>query len=52
MKKIVINFLFSVLVLAGVALVFDACSSSKGAKVNSTGKIGNQKHKNSHVWGK
>lgn len=55
-KVLTIVFLLSLIPLAGSV---QSCSKKPGynaprnggAKVRSTGSIGNRKHKNRHVWG-
>lgn len=63
MKKSTFSKILVFVFVAGLAIPVSttliSCKSTKynkprngGAKVNSSGHVGNRKHKNRHVWGK
>jgi hypothetical protein len=65
MKKSIFSKILAFVFVAGLAIPTTAslqsCSKKKGKfnksrnggkRVSSSGKVGNQKHKNRHVWGK
>lgn len=55
----VVAFIFLCSLLVPVSVSLQSCKSTKynkprngGKRVNSSGHVGNRKHKNRHVWGK
>ena len=64
MKKSLFSKILAFVFVAGLAIpassTLTSCSKKSkfnkprngGKKVNSSGRVGNRKHKNTHVWGK
>lgn len=56
----ILAFVFVVTIVIPVSTTVVSCSKKSkfnkprngGKKINSSGKVGNRRHKNSHVWGK
>ncbi|MDF1673311.1 MAG: hypothetical protein P1U41_07375 [Vicingaceae bacterium] len=56
----ILAFVFVASLAIPVSMTMQSCSKKAkfqkprngGKKVNSSGRVGNRRHKNSHVWGK